>query len=276
MSVNNPEIGKTVKVNGYGINYLEHGDRANPTIIMLHGSGPGVTGYANWKLLIPTLENEFHVIAPDIVGFGYTEHPENFEYNLENWLTFVCQFMDAIDIPKAHFIGNSFGGALSLAMAVRNPERVDRLIMMGAAGIEFEVTPGLAQVWGYQPSLQAMGDLMRIFAYNQDLVSEDIVKSRYEASIREGYQETYQMLFTEPCQEKLDGLCVPEEEISQVPHHVLIVHGREDAIVPVECAIKANRLLQHSELHIYGECGHWTQVEKAPKFSKLVRNFLTQ
>lgn len=275
MSTNNPEIGKRADLGGYEANYLEAGSRENPTVILLHGSGPGVTGYANWRLLMPQLENDFHVLAPDVIGFGYTDHPEGYEYNMTNWLKFTCDFMDAVGVSKAHFVGNSFGGALSLAMAARHPERVDRFVMMGAAGIRFEMTEGLREVWGYKPSVEAMRSLMSIFAYRQDLVSEEIIQSRYEASIRPGYQEAYEQLFPEPMQEKLDGLSLPEEEIAKIPHPALLVHGREDVIVPMENSIKGHKLLKNSELHIYGECGHWTQVEKPQAFAQLVKNFLS-
>lgn len=274
MSINNPEVGKRADLGGYEANYLEAGSRENPTVILLHGSGPGVTGYANWRLLMPQLENDFHVLAPDVIGFGYTDHPEGYEYNMANWLKFTCDFMDAVGVSKAHFVGNSFGGALSLAMAARHPERVDRFVMMGAAGIHFEITEGLREVWGYKPSVEAMRSLMSIFAHRKDLVSDEIIKSRYEASIRPGYQEAYEQLFPEPMQEKLDALALPEDEIAKIPHRVLLVHGREDVIVPMENSIKGHKLLKNSELHIYGECGHWTQVEKPEAFALLVKNFL--
>lgn len=276
MTTANPEIGKRAELrSGYGANYLESGSRENPTVILLHGSGPGVTGYANWRLLMPQLESQFHVLAPDVVGFGYTDHPEGFVYNMDNWLTFMCDFMDAVDVQKAHFVGNSFGGALSLAMAAQHPDRVERVVMMGAAGVRFEMTEGLREVWGYTPSVENMRSLMSIFAYRQDLVSDEIIKSRYEASIRPGYQEAYSQLFPEPMQEKLDGLATPEEVIKTIPHKVLLVHGREDVIVPMENSVRGHKLLKNSELHIFGECGHWTQVEKPNEFATLVRNFLS-
>ena len=77
-------------------------------------------------------------------------------------------------------------------------------------------------------------------------------------------------------QEKLDALRLPEEEISQVEHPVLLVHGREDVIVPVDCSIRGNKLLKNSDLHIYSNCGHWSQFERAAEFGALVHNFLSQ
>jgi pimeloyl-ACP methyl ester carboxylesterase len=146
--------------------------------------------------------------------------------------------------------------------------------MMGAAGIHFPISAGLEKVWGYQPSFEAMRDLMNTFAYQGAQISDEIVESRYQASIRPGYQEAYEQLFPEPRQEKLDGLCLPEDEISQVEHPVLLVHGREDVIVPMDCSLRAHALLKNSDLHVYSNCGHWTQIEKAAEFGQLVRSFL--
>ncbi len=268
----NPEVGKAIEVAGYNVNY--HDEGTGEPVILLHGSGPGVTAYANWRLLIPVLSQRFRVIAPDIVGFGYTDHPKNFNYTLDGWMAFVRQFMDALELRSAAFVGNSFGGALSLALATRYPKRVRCFVMMGAAGINFQITEGLKKVWGYTPSFDAMRELMNVFAYRGDLISDEIVESRYRASMRPGYQEAYAHLFPEPMQEKLDRLCLPVEEISQVEVPALLIHGREDVIVPVECSYRGHALLRNSDLHIYSNCGHWTQFEKADEFGALVTSFI--
>lgn len=268
----NPEIGKSIDIGGYQVNYLDEGQ--GEPVILLHGSGPGVTAYANWRLLIPVLATDYRVIAPDVVGFGYTDHPDNFEYNLNSWIGFANEFMEALGIEQASFVGNSFGGALSLALAAKHPEKVRCFVMMGAAGIHFPVSQGLEKVWGYTPSFEAMRELMNTFAHRGEDISDDIVESRYQASTRPGYQETYAQLFPEPYQERLDDLCLPEEEIARVEQPVLLVHGREDTIVPLDCSLRAGALLRNSDLHIYSNCGHWTQMERATEFGELVHGFL--
>jgi 2-hydroxymuconate-semialdehyde hydrolase len=273
---NNPELGKQTQLNGYKVNYIEQGEGNTETVILIHGSGPGVTGYANWRFLIPVLAEKFHVVAPDIVGFGYTEHPDNFEYTFANWIASMVEFMDSLNIQKAHFVGNSFGGALSLAMAAKHPDRVERFILMGAAGIHFDMTEGLRKVWGYQPSVAAMRELMDTFTHPDFVVSDEIVESRYQASIRPGYQEAYQQLFPEPMQEQLDKMCLPEDEIAAINHRALVIHGREDVIVPFSSGVRAHQLLKNSDLHLFGNCGHWTMFEKAEEFATLVENFLVQ
>lgn len=269
----NPEIGRTIAAAGINTNYLEAGSGA--PLILLHGSGPGVTAFANWQALIPTLAAQFHVYAPDLLGFGYTDCPEDFEeFTLDIWVSHLTAWMRALDIPRASFIGNSFGGALALALAARDPARVHKLVLMGSAGLQFPLTPGLEAVWAYEPSPLNMRKLMETFAYNPGLVTEAIVQSRFEASVRPGAQENFARLFPEPRQERLSALATPEQAIRAIEHPALIIHGREDSIVPVELAHRFSTLLKHSELHVFGECGHWTQIERKERFLDVVIPFL--
>lgn len=271
----NPEIGKSVTANGIHTNYIEAGKPGSPVLILIHGSGPGVTAFANWNGVIPTLAEEFHVFAPDMVGFGYTDCPSELsDINLDVWVNHIAGFMDATGIPSARFIGNSFGGALTLALAARFPDRVEKIVLMGAAGLPFEISDGLAKVWGYSPSPEAMRDLMTTFAFNPALVTNAIVESRYQASIRPGAQEAFARLFPEPRQQRLDALATPESALRALTQPTLIVHGREDVIVPVEVSRRFCDLIPNSELHVFGNCGHWTQIEKKDRFLALVVPFL--
>lgn len=269
--MSNPEIGRTVVANGLKTNYLDEGDGA--PVVLLHGSGPGVTGYANWRLVIPPLSEEYRVLAPDIAGFGYTERKPDAVYNLDFWIAHLIGFMDALGIKKARFIGNSFGGALTLAFAARYPERVERFVLMGSVGVEFELTPGLDAVWGYEPSEENMRSVVYSFAYHNDFITDDLIRSRYQASIRPGYQESYASLFPAPRQRHINALATPEKALRELPHRALIIHGRDDNIIPLACSLKLHNLIERSDLHVFGECGHWTQIEKTDQFITLVRNF---
>lgn len=269
----NPEIGERIDVAGIGTNYIVAGE--GYPLILLHGSGPGVTAYANWRGVIPDFAKAFRCYAPDTLGFGYTDFPGDIQgFSMDRWVDHLIGFMDALGIEKAHFIGNSYGGALTLAIATRHPERVNRTVLMGAAGMQFPMTEGLRKVWGYEPSLDAMRDLMNTFAFDAGLVKEEIVRSRYEASIRPGAQEAFSSLFPAPQQRWLDELATDPELLKAMPHPTLIVHGREDVIVPFDCSIQFHKLIPNSELHVFGGCGHWTQIERRERFIELVTPFL--
>lgn len=274
-TMSNPEIGKSIVANGIRTNYIEAGEAGAPPLVLIHGSGPGVTAFANWNGVLPVLAQDFHCFAPDMVGFGYTDVPDDVtDFTLDFWVAHIIGFLDSLGIERASFIGNSYGGGLSLAVAARYPDRVERFVLMGAAGLGFEMSKGLEAVWGYEPSEPNMRKLMETFAYNPGLVTDAIVLSRHNASIRPGSHEAYSRLFPEPRQPKLDRLATPDDDIRAIAAPALIVHGREDVIVPVDVAYRFSALLRYSELHVFGECGHWTQIEKKDRFLEVVVPFL--
>ena len=125
-------------------------------VLLLHGSGPGVSADANWRPTIPALIDDHRVIAPDQLGFGRTAPPRDGRYTLEAWVDHAVALLDALAIERAHVVGNSFGGAVALRLAADHPDRVDRLVLMGAVGLSFPITDALDDVWGYTPSVDAM------------------------------------------------------------------------------------------------------------------------
>ncbi len=270
-----PEIGRTVDAAGIATNVLEAGPAGAPTVLLLHGSGPGVSAYANWRLTIPTLSEKLRVIAPDAVGFGFTERPEGITYSMQQWVDQAVGLLDTLGIEKTHLVGNSFGGALALHLAATHPDRVDRLVLMGSVGVDFEITQGLDDVWGYEPSIETMRRLLDLFAYDRSLVNDELAQVRYEASIQPGFQESFSAMFPAPRQRWVDAMRTPDDVIAALSHKTLVVHGRDDQIIPLENAFTLLRLLQDVQLHVFGRCGHWTQIEHATAFNRLVVGFLT-
>lgn len=270
MSTQRPEIGNNIDAAGIRTNYLEAG--VGTPVVLVHGSGPGVSAYANWRLTIPDLSTEHRVLAPDMAGFGFSDKPGG--YGMDLWLRQILGFLDAVGIERASLVGNSFGGGLSLAFANRHPERVDRLVLMGSVGVSFPITYGLDRVWGYTPSIENMRAILDLFAFNRDLVSDDLAEVRYRASIEPGFQEAFGSMFPEPRQQWVEAMATPEDEIRRLPHETLIVHGRDDRIIPVDNAFRLLQLIDRSQLHIFGRCGHWTQIEHAAAFNSLLLRYL--
>ena len=268
-----PEIGVAVVASGITTNLLDAGD--GPPVLLLHGSGPGVSAYANWRLTIPALSTTFRVLAPDAVGFGYTERPDGITYEMDTWVGHTVGLLDALGIERASVVGNSFGGALALRLAARHPERVDRLVLMGTVGVPFTITDGLDRVWGYEPSIENMRRLLGLFAYDTSLVSDDLARVRYEASIQAGFQESFSSMFPAPRQRWVDAMVTPDDELAALPHRTLVVHGRDDQVIPLDNALHLLRRLTDVRLHVFGRCGHWTQIEHADAFNRLVLDFLT-
>lgn len=272
MSTERPEIGATVVAAGITTNYLHAG--SGEPVVLLHGSGPGVTAYANWRLTIPALAQEVAVFAPDLVGFGFTERPDGVEYSMETWVGQVVGLLDALGLERVALVGNSFGGALALRVAARHPDRVSRLVLMGSVGVPFEITDGLDRVWGYEPSFEAMRDLLGIFAYSRALVTDELAQVRYEASIQPGFQESFSAMFPAPRQRWVDAMVTPDDEIARLPQPTLVVHGRDDKVIPLANALHLLDVVPDVRLHVFGRCGHWTQIEHADAFNRLVLDFV--
>jgi len=147
---------------------------------------------------------------------------------------------------------------------------------MGAAGVPFEITPALDAIWGYTPSFENMRKVMDWFAYDRNLVSDELAQLRYQASIQPGFQESYASMFPAPRQRWVEALASKEEDIRALPHEALLIHGREDQVIPVSNSIRLSQWISRSQLHVFGRCGHWTQIEHASRFAQLVGNFLAE
>ena len=273
-TTSNPEIGSSVMVGPHLTNYHDRG--SGDPVLLLHGSGPGVSAWANWRLTFRDLASDFRLVAPDQLGFGFTMSPGDQQFTKTAWVEHIIGFLDVMQLPRVHVIGNSFGGAIALALAGSYPERVDRLVLMGSAGARFDITPGLDAVWGYTPSRENMHALMRVFAYDQNLISDDLVDMRYAASARPGVQESFARMFPAPRQRWVDELAMPDDALRSLEPRTLIVHGRDDRVIPLSSSLTLLDRIPDARLHVFGRCGHWTQIEYADKFATLVRCFLTE
>lgn len=270
----NPEVGDFIVANGINTNY--HSTGSGDPVLLVHGSGPGVTAWANWRLVLPELSNTRWVIAPDMPGFGYTDRPEGNTYSLDHWVAHLLAFIDALELETIDIVGNSFGGALALAFTIRHPTRVKKMVLMGAAGVAFPITEGLDRVWGYTPSYETMRELMDLFAYDRSLVSDELAHLRYQASIRPGFQESFEAMFPAPRQRWVDALSSTEADIKKIKQPTLVIHGREDQIIPLQSSLTLANWIDDAQLHVFGRCGHWTQIEHADRFCQLLENFFAE
>lgn len=282
MTAANPEIANKVRTGRFCTNVHDLGASVagQPPTLFIHGSGPGVSAWANWRLVLPKIASERRVIAPDMLGFGYTDRPDppsqHGAYTMDAWVQQAVDLLDALDVAQADLVGNSFGGALSLALAIRHPRRVRRMVLMGSVGVSFPITAGLDAVWGYTPSFENMRRLLDVFAFDRSLVNDELAKLRYEASIRPGFQESFAEMFPAPRQQWIEELASPEAAIRALEHETLVIHGRDDQVIPVRCSHLLAEMIPRSQLHVFGRCGHWTQIEHNERFVRLVGDFLAE
>jgi len=257
-----------------GVRTHYHDAGTGDPVLMLHGSGPGVSAWANWRLSLPALAGRFRVLAPDIVGFGHTERPDDVRYSLRAWTDHVWDFADALGVDRFSIVGNSLGGRIALEMATERPERVAGMVLMGSPGVGMTPTEGLKALRAYEPSLDNMRGLLKgYFAVDPTLITEDLVRIRYEASAAPGAHEAYSAMFHDPRHAGGD-LGIGEEQVRAITTPTLLVHGREDRVVPLEISQTMVQLLSDADLHVFARCGHWTQIERSDEFNDLVGAWL--
>jgi 2-hydroxymuconate-semialdehyde hydrolase len=183
-------------------------------------------------------------------------------------------FADALGLRQVDLIGNSMGGGLALAIAHRRPDLVRSMVLMGSVGVEFPITDGLSKVWGYRPSLAAMREIMQMFTDDPAIVSDDLIRLRYETSTQPATRKFYEEAFTEPLQQHVAEMALRPEEVASITTPALLIHGANDRIVPLQTSLDLVRLLPLADLVVLGRCGHWTQIERHHDFIRLVADFL--
>src|SRR3546814_8358016 len=148
---------------------------------------------------------------------------------------------------------------------------------MGPAGFEFPITLALYEVWGYVPSVETMRSSLEYLAWEHSRLTDDLIKSRYEASMRPVAQEPYHATFGGANrQANIAMLASREEDIAALQHEMLVLHGRFDQVIPLESSVRLATLLPRADLNVFGECGHWVQIERMASFNRVVSEFFTK
>jgi pimeloyl-ACP methyl ester carboxylesterase len=255
------------------IHYSELGE--GPPLLMLQGGGPGATGWGNFGGNATALADRFRVIVPDLPQFGQSDKPIIAGGILEHTARAMAALLDAIGIERTHIIGNSQGGGTALYLAIHEPERIDRLIVMGPAGLDGEFlsaspSEGLRLLAHYypDPSLEKMRALLATLLHDPSALSDDAIEARYRASI----EPESLAVFSQPVQPHWEDLY---PELDRVASETLIVWGLDDRMTPVEAAFLFLRKIPRARLHVFSRCGHSVQIERAHEFNVLAGDFLT-
>ncbi|KGQ20975.2 alpha/beta hydrolase [Thermus filiformis] len=270
-----------VKTGEYQTSLYRNGQ--GEAVLFIHGSGPGATGLSNWQLALPELGKDFLGLAPDLLGYGESDHPDPPPRGARAWMRLwvdqLLALLDALGIGEAHLVGNSLGGAIALHLLMEAPERFRRVVLMGPAGAPFPIPPELDRIWGFyeDPTLSAMKNAIRWFAYDEGFIRdrlEEIARMRLEAALRPEVRRSFEAMWPRPRQEAIDQLVVPPSALRRIPHPVLILHGLQDRIVPYETSLYLAEHLPNASVHLVARCSHWVQIEWADTFHALVRAFL--
>jgi 4,5:9,10-diseco-3-hydroxy-5,9,17-trioxoandrosta-1(10),2-diene-4-oate hydrolase len=263
------------------LHYHEAGVGNDTTIVLLHGGGPGASGWSNFSRNIPVLAEEFHVICVDQPGYGKsdkpTEHPQYFVHSS----TALKDLLDHLGIERVHLLGNSLGGGAAVRFALDFPDRAGRLVLMGPGGLSVNLfapdpTEGVRNLgkFSYQPTRQNLETFLRIMVFDQSLVTEELIDERFEAaSAPESLAAAKAMGKSFSSTDFELGMLW--RDAYKLRQRVLLIWGREDRVNPLDGALVALKMIPRAQLHVFGGCGHWAQLEKFEEFNRLTADFLT-
>ena len=263
------------------LHFHEAGVGNDRTIVLLHGGGPGASSWSNFARNIPVLAKNFHVIAVDQPGYGQsdkpTEHPQYFVHSASA----LHDLLDTLEISgRVDLLGNSLGGGAAVRFALDYPDRAGRLVLMGPGGLSVNLfapdpTEGVKNLgkFSYQPTRENLEAFLRIMVFDQTLITPELVDERFAAA------STPESLAAAKAMGKSFSsgdfeLGMLWREAYKLRQRVLLIWGREDRVNPLDGALVALKMIPRAQLHVFGGCGHWAQLEKFDEFNRLATDFL--
>jgi 2-hydroxy-6-oxonona-2,4-dienedioate hydrolase len=259
---------KQAVVFGQKIQYVDVG--SGPVVVLLHGLGGNSS---NWAFNLGALSQKFRVIAPDQLGFGRSDKPL-INYRVGTYADFLDKFLDELKIERASLVGNSMGGWVAALYAIKYPKRVERVVLVDAAGFAPPKEYDLSALLGLNPSTrEQMKYLLGLVFFNPLLKGDVAVDAALTARMMAGDGYTIQSLVESIYrnEDMLDG------KLAGVKQPTLIIWGREDGLLPLaRDGERYRRELPSAQFVVFDECGHIPQVEKAAEFNAALLKFLAQ
>lgn len=260
------------------LHYNEIGHGAE-TVIMLHGSGPGASGWANFNRNVAPLVNAgYRVILMDCPGWSKSDPIVCTGSRSELNARALKGLMDVLKIERAHLIGNSMGAHSVTAFALANPTRIGKLVMMGGGtGGPSQFVPmpteGIKLLQGLyrDPSIENLKRMMAVFVFDSSSLTDDLFQARLDNMLqrRDHLENFVKSLAANPKQFTDYG-----PRLGEILAPVLVIWGRDDRFVPMDVGLRLIWGMPNAELHIFNRCGHWAQWEHADKFNRMVLDFL--
>ncbi|WP_086481474.1 alpha/beta fold hydrolase [Oceanospirillum sanctuarii] len=269
-----------VDVDGTGmdLHYNAIGE-GSQTLIMMHGSGPGASGWANFnRNITPFVDAGYRVLLLDSPGWSKSSPVVCSGSRSDLNASALLAFMDKLDIAKAHLVGNSMGGHSVVAFALRYPERVGKLVLMGGGtGGPSQFVPmptegiKLIQKLYREPTIENLKAMMQIFVFDTSHLTEELFQARLDNMLRnrEHLENFVKSAELNPKQFPDFG-----HRLHEIQAETLVVWGRDDRFVPMDIGLRLIRGIPNAQLHIFNQCGHWVQWEHADTFNRMTLDFL--
>ncbi|TAM12395.1 MAG: alpha/beta fold hydrolase [Nevskiaceae bacterium] len=267
-----PEGHYATLANGYRIHYLDVGQ--GPAVVFLHGSGSGACGHSNFKGNYPEIARRgWRCIVMDLIGFGYSDKPDDVDYPLSFFVECVKQALDAIGVARCTLLGNSLGGAVVLGFALAHPAMAERLVLMAPGGVsdlpDYLAMPGMAKLFELMASTQPMTEarmkafFIDAFVVDPANVADALVRERCEL-----------MKLQNP--QVMKTLTVPNltARLGEVTCPVLTLWGMNERMMPDNGILRIAKGLKNGRMVLVPNCGHWVMIEHRALFNRMVLDFL--
>lgn len=277
MTLDPQSLARQVQTTDGRLNVVDYGE-GHP-MVLLHGGGPGATGWSNYAPNIGSLGDRFRVIAPDMPGFGGSDPAD---FGTVDHVHAAVQLLDALDIERAAFVGNSMGGHTAIRLAYEHPDRVSHLITMGpplqmgpilfgAGGGPTEGVRIMMETYA-DPSPEGMRRLVEIMVFDRATFARpELVEERSQAALAHP-EHLANVLAAAP------GAPIPiwadKSRLSSISAPTLLIHGRDDRVVSFETTLLLAAAIPDSRAVLINRCGHWAQLEHAEEFNRLVTDFV--
>ncbi|KUI15071.1 alpha/beta hydrolase [Mycolicibacterium acapulense] len=265
------------------LRYYDVGD--GPVLLFLHGSGPGVTGWRNFRGVLPAFAERFRCLILEFPGFGISDdfggHP------MVTAQGTVAPFLDALGIGRVDIVGNSMGGGVGINFAINNPERIGRLVTIGGIGTNI-FSPGpsegirLLQEFTEDPTRQRLVDWLNSMVYDQSLVTEQLIEERWQLATDLETLESARRMYGKKAFAQMMAFMrssdapLPWAQMHKVAAPTLLTWGRDDRVSPLDMALIPMRTIPNAELHVFPNCGHWAMIEAKAAFESVVLAFLSR
>jgi pimeloyl-ACP methyl ester carboxylesterase len=265
------------------IHYHEAGE--GPVLLLLHGSGPGVTGWANFENNLPVFAKQFRTFILDLPGYGKSAPVEGMP--MQVCADSVIRFLDGQGITKAHILGNSLGGMVGSMVAAQHPTRVDRFVSIGGLGYGlFNAFPNeginLLVEFIADPTREKIVQWLHSMVYDRSIITDELIEKRMKQALDPITMATSKKMYSRAAMNAIAAMTEGPHAAATFAHlaaiqaPTLLTWGRDDRVSSMDRAFVAMRMVPNCELHIFPKCGHWAMIERKAEFERTVLEFLTR
>ncbi|MDF1604670.1 alpha/beta fold hydrolase [Nocardioides sp. YIM 152315] len=265
------------------LRYHDVGD--GPPLLMLHGSGPGVTGWRNFAGNLPLFARHFRCLVLEFPGFGVSDPTD--QHPMQAALPAVSTLLDGLGLDRVDVIGNSMGGIVGARFAIAEPDRVRRLVTVGGLGRQiFSPSPGeginLLVEFTEDPTRERLVEWLNSMVFDRSMVTEELIEQRWAHATDPDTLASARRMYGRGVLEAAARAAAASPEppywalLHRITARTLVTWGRDDRVSPLDMALVPMRTIPDVELHVLPNCGHWAMIEQKAAWESAVLAFLTR